>query len=878
MCMSHGFAAPVSLSRRRGTVPFRSLLGLVLAFGVGRDALAGSNTWYVGATSGSWPVTSSWGSGLLNTIVPGATSGTTNTDTATFDSGSFVTEIVPDANRNLENITFDINAAAYTIGTTSGNALVMTSFGTIQIASTFSSSSINETINAPLTLEGDYTLADNGANAGVSLAFGGAISAADQGGSILTVAGAGNTVISGAIGGIKTIDLVKSGSGTLTLSGNNTFTGGVTIDAGTLQISSAGALNSASPNAVAFGPGSTGTLVLNVSAITVSGLTTNATVGSPVISPGPGLSASSILTVNNASDDTYGGVLKDGTNGFSPLALIKSGAGTLTLSGNNSFSGGTTINAGNLTIGNSAALNEPDGQNTVKFGPGTTGTLSLNGHSIIIFNLLTSSPLGSPVIQNASSTAATLTIGNSSVGSTPGGGTYAGVLQDGLGGGALALDLSAADLTLAGDNTFTGGVTINGGSLLLANPGALNSSSPNAVTLTRGFLVLGGNNTTISGLNTVATPGACTVTNGSSTPATLTVNNAGANTYGGVLEDEGSAALSLIKSDAGTLTLSGPNTYTGFTSIIGGTLRGGAANTFSSASAVTVGSGATFDLGGFTQSISSLAGAGLVTTEGAAGSDMLTVGSDNTSTSFSGLISNAAGGRTLALTKLGTGMLTLSGNNSFTGGATINAGTLQLANSGALNLTTPNAVAFGSGSTGTLDLNGNSITVPGLNTNATTGSPLVQNASAVAATLTINNAGSDTYGGVLQDGSGGGILTLVKTGAGPLTLGGNNGFTGGVTIDAGTLQLANPGPQLEHAKQRHVWFGQYRDPELERQQHHRCRPQYECDNRFADGPRRQCNTGDPHHQHCSELEHLPRRRAGWAWWWRADPDQDRRRR
>ena len=293
------------------------VLSSPIAFTAASPALAASGTWSLSAaTPGAWQTTTNWVGG----IVPGATSGITNTDTATFNSSCSFTSVVPDLGRNLENITFDTLAAAYTIGTSSGNALVMRSFGTIQIASTFSGSSINETINAPLTLEGDCTLADNSANAGVSLDFGGAISAADQGGSVLTVAGAGNTTISGAIGGIKTIDLVKSGAGTLTLSGNNTFTGGVTINVGLIILGNPGALNSTSPNAVTFGSGSTGDLALVRQSVTISALSSNG--GTPVVENGSNVTAVT-LSVNNAIANTYGGVLEDGgTASFALLNLV----------------------------------------------------------------------------------------------------------------------------------------------------------------------------------------------------------------------------------------------------------------------------------------------------------------------------------------------------------------------------------------------------------------------------------------------------------------------------------------------------------------------------------------------------------------------------
>lgn len=150
-------------------------------------------------------------------------------------------------------------------------------------------------------------------------------------------------------------------------------------------------------------------------------------------------------------------------------------------------------------------------------------------------------------------------------------------------------------------------------------------------------------------------------------------------TVSGVISDGGGAGGSggsLVKVGTGTLTLSGANTYTGATTINSGTLKGGAANAFSLASAHTVAAGGTLDLGGFDQTIGSLAGAGTVTNNGAAAAT-LTVGSDNTDTTFSGVIKDGA--KATALTKTGAGILTLTGANTYTGGTTIvGASTLQL--------------------------------------------------------------------------------------------------------------------------------------------------------------------------------------------------------
>ena len=112
------------------------------------------------------------------------------------------------------------------------------------------------------------------------------------------------------------------------------------------------------------------------------------------------------------------------------------------------------------------------------------------------------------------------------------------------------------------------------------------------------------------------------------------------------------------------------------------------------------------------------------------------------------------------LYKTGSGLLKLSGNNSFSGGLTLNAGTVQLANAGALNSSNPNSVTFTANSTGDLQLNGNSITIPVLAQNAANpGSPVVENVnSLLPATLTINGAGS--FSGTIRDGANSAPLSL----------------------------------------------------------------------------------------------------------------------
>ena len=161
-------------------------------------------------------------------------------------------------------------------------------------------------------------------------------------------------------------------------------------------------------------------------------------------------------------------------------------------------------------MGSAGALNATTPA-AVTFGASSTGILSLNGNSVTIGNLNSGAPLGTPIVQNASATPAILTVN--------GIGSYSGVLQDGAGGGALSLAKSGAgNLTLSGTNTFTGGITINSGSLIVSSAGALNATTPNAVTFgasSTGNLRLAGNSVTISVPAQLSLP-VCPGTTGSS--------------------------------------------------------------------------------------------------------------------------------------------------------------------------------------------------------------------------------------------------------------------------------------------------------------------------------------------------------------------------
>ncbi len=491
-----------------------------------------------------------------------------------------------------------------------------------------------------------------------------------------------------------------------------------------------------------------------------------------------------LLFFNASAAYTYGGVI----SGSGGLVAAGGVAGTsLILTGANTFTGGVTIsNQG--PGGGGGRLQIGDGGTTgsiasdVSFA-GTNGALLFNRSDTYTFDYLIS-----------------------------GGGTVA---QAGPG-----------TVILTKNNSYSGATTVSAGTLILAG-----SSASNGATIASGAtLQIGNGGTTGSFSANIANSGA------------LVFNRSNALTYGNIVSGTGS----LTQNGAGTLTLSGVNTYTGATTVLAGTLKaGGSTTAFGSNSATTVNAGATLDLGGFSNTIGSLAGGGTVTNSGAAAT--LTAGADNASTTFSGVIQNGPGA--LSLTKSGAGTLTLTGNNTYTGVTTI-SGVLQIGaggttgsvagnifNSGGVIFNRSDDFAYGGDITSSgwiTKLGANTLTLSGANSHSgatnlsagvlkagsTTafsqssditvsagatldlagfsndvgslaGAGTVTNSGA-ATTLAIRSNTNTTFSGVIQDGAG--ALSLNKSFAsGTLTLTGGNTYTGGTTISAGTLQLGDGG-------------------------------------------------------------------------------------
>lgn len=234
----------------------------------------------------------------------------------------------------------------------------------------------------------------------------------------------------------------------------------------------------------------------------------------------------------------------------------------------------------------------------------------------------------------------------------------------------------------------------------------------------------------------------------------------------------GSANLVKTGLDSTIATLNRANLYTGTTTLTGGTLSLGASERIQDVSALIFAPGqftqGTFQLNGFTETVASLAGtAGTVDL----GSGQLAL-TGAASTSYSGVISGAGG----SLTRAGTGVLTLNGNNTYAGTTTVSGGTLRLGN----NERIADASALVVTGSGIFDLAGHTETVRSLagNGRVTLGSGVL----AVAP----GSGTATSFSGVIS-GSGG----VAKSGAGSLELTGANTYSGATTVTAGTLALPN---------------------------------------------------------------------------------------
>lgn len=225
--------------------------------------------------------------------------------------------------------------------------------------------------------------------------------------------------------------------------------------------------------------------------------------------------------------------------------------------------------------------------------------------------------------------------------------------------------MNAGTVSVTGQNGF-------GTAALAINGGTINSSGSTTFLVTS--ITIGGNFALTGTGNNIYT---ADVSLGSAT-RTITNNSTGNRTFSGIIS--GSSGAGLTFNGIGNTTLSGANTYNGTTTLNGGTLSLNSSNALQNSTLNTGASGSqvvnfivagtnTYNLGG-------LAGADNLSL----GANSISVGSNNADTTYTAAISSTGGG----LTKVGTGALTLSGANTYTGTTTVNSGTLALGSAGSI--------------------------------------------------------------------------------------------------------------------------------------------------------------------------------------------------
>ncbi|WP_119015052.1 autotransporter outer membrane beta-barrel domain-containing protein [Salmonella enterica] len=583
--------------------------------------------------------------------------------------------------------------------------------------------------------------------------------------------------------------VVKSGDDALTLSGNNSYTGGTLISDGTLVASNVEALGSGDvtndavlelntggdfDNAIS---GSGQVVKSGDKTLTLSGA--NSYTGGTTISGGT-LVASNVEALGSG-DITDNATLELNTGGDFDNAIsgsgqvVKSGDETLTLSGTNTYTGGTTISGGTLiathvnalgtgAIDNRASLlldasgqfavtdlTTESGGNT-EIGAGSTlqaTTLTQKSDSTLTINL--NSNTADPVIHAASQVSLAGTLDITGVGdvldsdpaSTDDLDTFTLIASDKtIAGDFEKLTVAGMDADLADFITVDGRIDDTGKQYELTTALTWYADRDDAVTDAHGTFNLTNADGSFA-VNTVL----------ENVDATLDPDSA-----------TGWDGTSLIKQGAGTLILNAENTYTVGTTISGGTL---VATNVDALGSGDVTDDATLEL--------------------------------NTGGTFDNAISGSG-----QVVKSGDKMLTLSGTNSYSGGTLISGGTLVATNVDALgsgDVTDDATLELNTGGTFDNAISGSgqvvksgddTLTLSGSNTY--TGGTIISGGTLVASNVEALGTGDVTNDAVLELNTGGdfdnaisGSGQVVKSGDETLTLSGSNTYTGGTTISGGTL-------------------------------------------------------------------------------------------
>jgi autotransporter-associated beta strand protein len=631
---------------------------------------------------------------------------------------------------------------------------------------------------------------------------------------VLSVLASGSDNGAGSFNGVfgGNIAYVKNGSGSQWLIGPNSYTGGTTVNGGTLVLSNAVNHGSLEVNS--------GTFRFSPS-LTVNG---NLSGNGGVIDSGDG---SSVLTVNQDSYSYFNGDINNSG------ALVKNGSGILVLAGNNSYSGGTTVNEGILIFG---STNSIPNTGSVTANPGSNLGMGVGG--IDSFDSDDVDDLWAGTHPDIQPPGGSLIAIDTSAGDF----TYATSQTDTNG----LIKVGPNTLYLTGNNSYSAGTIVQGGILSIPVTSALPGWNMNgAYEVCSGACIAVGNSVTdLQIASMLAT------TNFNDGAAIGFDTDSGNRTYAVNISNTLQGALGVYKINVDNLYLHGTNSYDGNTVVAGGrvsinnsnalgstngytrVLRVGGSGNYSDATGQLQFNGSSGDLvideNFYINGAEQFGYGGVLRNEGGNNTfnGWIRLERDSRITCAIGnmvingvveraadnlnpmLVSNPSGSRTIIysnLVSLGTGSFF-----SHSSGTTVLAkpgnvfGDVQIQYTSTLKLGVSDAIAdnsrilFGTtgGTTGALDLNGYDDTIRSIRNEGTASSDpdnVIKNSSPLKESiLTINQSSTinETFKGIIQD-----AITIIKDGVDDsvLTLGGPNTYSGSTIVRGGTLKIDSVG-------------------------------------------------------------------------------------
>ena len=558
----------------------------------------------------------------------------------------------------------------------------------------------------------------------------------------------------------------KTGTGLMTLSGTNSYTGGTTISEGILKFTTTASMPSTGTISVGTGGG----LMVDVGgagefSTATSGAGSFGGVLAGVGAGGNTITYSGDVTIGidiAGAAYTYGGVIANAT-GSTNTSLYKLNGNNLTLTGANTYTGKTILSGGSLVVssfGNISDTSSPIGVNsTVEF---RTGDITFVGSTVQTSDKIFDIASGNATIRADGTGDGTITLSANVTPSSAsnktlnlfGGNlndnTISGNISNGAGGVLSLVKNLTGKWVLSGDNSFTGSTTVTAGILKIQHANALGTTAGGTTVANAGTLQLQG------GITTAAE--ALTLTPGTAGSAMLH-NVSGNNTWSGAITSNTTTSthVSRVQSDAGKLTLAGAVNLTG------------SAHQF-----VFQGDG-DFEVTG------QITGVGRVTA-GATGTGLRTLSNDTNS--FTGA-TNINGG-TLAFTSIANvGVASSLGAPALSSsviafGAVSPAGvTLRYVGSDLAGHSSNRAINLGNTGNATIEASGAGPLV-------LTGTNYAQGGGSKTLTLGGTNTGNNSIG-VIADNSSINVTSVVKADAGTWVLSATNTYLGPTTVSAGKL-------------------------------------------------------------------------------------------